>query len=204
VISADRLRQCTTMHCTPQPDSQTNMDERRMTQYYPEDAEQHQAISPYLCTHVWCNAIAEIDHIVIVGLLDSAKSKMDPLSPDRSSLGQVLPRPLRQNGGFDMRIMYARPLMANGSSLWNVRIAFNNKYWIIHFGSTCGRFLDRNHHLMKPMVVTSRISITTRFAEFNTGEYVIRNVKNVLRIQIGVCAVRRLEVFLVENLLAET
>ena len=45
---------------------------------------------------------------------------------------------------------------------------------------------------------------TTRFAEFNTGEYVIRNVKNVLRIQIGVCGVRRLEVFLVENLLAET
>ena len=48
------------------------------------------------------------------------------------------------------------------------------------------------------------VAITTRFAEFNTGEYVIRNVKNVLRIQIGVCGVRRLEVFLVENLLAET
>ena len=48
------------------------------------------------------------------------------------------------------------------------------------------------------------LSDTTRFAEFNKGEYVIRNVKNVLRIQIGVCGVRRLEVFLVENLLAET
>ena len=41
-------------------------------------------------------------------------------------------------------------------------------------------------------------------AEFNPDEYVIRNVKSLLRIWVGICTVEKLEIYLIKNLLAET
>ena len=45
---------------------------------------------------------------------------------------------------------------------------------------------------------------TTHLAEFNPDEYVVRNVKSLLRIWVGIWAVEKLEIYLIENLLAET